>query len=134
MNKWKFTIPKSDFDAPRMLILGNFIAQKASGYYNGNKTTWHVYEVEWIVGEFEKHQNYECDLGAKVINQQGYEYKSIRSCGPICFVTVRKIANTNKRDAKKIMQKLHEQKGCIVAWSENPQHGIIRHEVQESCV
>ncbi|MDK9789834.1 hypothetical protein [Vibrio sp. D431a] len=129
MNTWQFVVPESDLDSSKMLIHGNFIAEKASGYYNGNKTSWHVYEVEWIVGEFERHQNYECDLGAKVINKQGYEFKSVRSNGSVCFVTVRKIDNTNKNQAKKILREEYAKKGRIVSWSENESKTeVIKHE------
>ncbi|MCG9576137.1 hypothetical protein L1D14_07770 [Vibrio tubiashii] len=132
MNKWTFTVPDEDLKAPRLLILGNFIAEKASGYYNGNKTSWHVYEVEWIIGEFEPHQNDECDLGHKVINKQNYDYKSVRSNGKICFVTVRKIADTDKRNATKLMREHHGQKGCVVAWSESGVNSEpTRHEIKE---
>jgi len=131
MNNWNFTIPKTDLDSSKMMILGNFIAEKATGFYNGNKTTWHVYEVEWIIGEFEKHQNYECDLATKVINHQKYESKSVRSTGLTCFVTVKDIANTNKQTARKLMKEHHEQKGITVAWSESEnESGFRKHEVK----
>ncbi|APX10042.1 hypothetical protein PPW95_25230 (plasmid) [Vibrio parahaemolyticus] len=129
MSSWQFVVPETDLNAPRMLVVGNFIAEKASGYYNGNKTSWHVTEVEWIVGDFERHQNYECNLGSKVIHQQRLEFLSVRSCGSVCFVTVRKFGDMDKRKAKKLIQEEHAKKGCVVYWTENEQKEIVRNEI-----
>ncbi|MDN3661147.1 hypothetical protein [Vibrio agarivorans] len=132
MQTVNFIVPKADLMGEARLVLGNFIAERATGYYNGNKTSWHVYEVEWIIGEFEAHQNYECDLGTKVIEIHGYENKSVRTSGNKCYVTVRYISETNKREAKKVLQQKHFEKGYTVGWSYNSEHtAVIKHEIAD---
>ena len=97
------------------LTLGNYIAFRCSGYYNGGKVSWNVIRVLWIVGTFERHDNNECALGNAVAKHVGLldsdSAISVHGGGigdiEYCYVTENDFGHMTKREARKLMLSGH---------------------------
>ncbi|KJG00108.1 hypothetical protein [Photobacterium angustum] len=113
---WTLSVPTVDIE--RELYLGNFIAIRRSGYYNGNKISWQVARVLWIVGEFPAHANFESDFATRVIetldiqfpsrnSKYGYGTRSRTGC--YSYVELEDYGHMSKIEAKRLLSKLYAE-------------------------
>ena len=105
-----------EMETSNQITLGNYIAFKCSGWYNGGKVSWNVIRVNWITGTFERHSNKECMIGNAIAEQLGLldsDDASISVHGggigdiEYCYVTENDFGHMTKREARKLMASGH---------------------------
>jgi len=136
MKNCGFIVPEQKLESNFILICGNFIAEKHSGHNNGNKTSWHVSHVEWIIGNFESHQYDEVDLGTQVMKSEGYETGFVTTnlrpnSGSTCYIKRENLGKMNKAAAKKYIQEKHKNLGFVVAWSSLDNKEPVKHSLNQ---
>lgn len=122
-----FIVPANNLNSDTLMISGNFIARKATGYHNGNRTSWHVYHVEWIIGAFEPHSNAEVDLGHSLATRFDYESTIVTSFDNMCFITVKKLGQMSKHEAKALIKQKYEDLNHTVAWGASSDNEFMKH-------
>ncbi len=135
---FEFETPTPFLVGEAVLYNGNFIAERASGYYNGNKTSWHVSEVVWFYGIFEginSWDNTSLEWITNVCKQEFEIHPSVRS-GKVNgveaqFVAIKKLAVCNKREAKKLIESLHRDRGYVLMYSKTKDERTLKHKIQE---
>lgn len=134
---FEFEMPEPFLFGESYLIHGNFIAQRASGYYNGNKTSWHVFEVVWFFGLFNgtnSWDNSSLEWITKICKVEFNLDATVSSCTvngvEAQYVAIQQIGEHNKREAKKLIEANHRERGHVLMYSKSKSGKSLKHQVQ----
>lgn len=109
-----FIVPT--LDDTKTLIQGNYIAIKRTGYYNCNKTSWHVMRVNWIVGDFPVDDNTDLDFTtnlAATLPTCKDSSVTLTTRGNYAYFVAEHMGDMSKAEARALIKKWHTLDGGI---------------------
>lgn len=137
VDTFEFHMPEPFSVGEGLILHGNFIAERASGYYNGHKVSWHVSEVVWFFGLFEGRNSWDnlsLEWITNVCKQEYGLHPTVSSCivngVEAQFVRIKGLGEYNKHQARKLVEAKHREYGHVLMYSKSTMGSTLKHQVQ----